>query len=111
MTVGLSPYLRLESLGVMVHWCAGCNAPHRVLVGSGDPGSLRHWWNGDHRRPSFTPGLRFEADGAVCAYVLEHGWQRFEADCTHRLAGQAAQLPSWPITSEAHPGGPVLGPP
>ncbi len=97
MSVGASAYLRIEAVGVFLHWCPGCARPHRLNVSRTDhPGGLRWYFNGNYVRPSFAPAVSLEDGAQRCNYTLEHGWLRFTEDCTHALAGQGVPLPVFP---------------
>jgi len=96
--MGASAWLRLEAVGVFLHWCPGCGCAHRLNVSRTDhPQGLRWYFNGNYVRPSFTPTVRINDGARRCNYTLEHGWLSFDVDCTHALAGQAVPLPVFPI--------------
>jgi hypothetical protein len=98
MSTGLGPHLRLQQLGVMLHWCPACNRPHEIhMRGSSQQRRLRWDWNDNTARPTFWPALLVErGDGAVCHYQIADGRIQFEEDCTHAMAGKSVPLPIYP---------------
>lgn len=83
--------------------CPGCNRAHAVQHGS-DFGP--NWsWNGCTDAPTFTPSVLVTYSGpdagvngappAVCHSFVTNGRIQFLGDCTHSLAGQTVDLPSW----------------
>lgn len=95
----------------VLFWCPGCREGHQVYVGT--------WtWNGSLEQPTFTPSVlirghqwpgeeypeHFKAAHAavpaggetVCHTFVTDGRIQFLGDCTHELAGQTVNLPTWP---------------
>ncbi len=81
-----------SSIEEPVMWCPGCNEVH-VL-----PWKRGGWtFNGDTRRPTFTPSFRIsDRSGSVCHFVLTDGVLDFQPDSTHGLAGKSVPLPKLP---------------
>jgi hypothetical protein len=97
VTTGLGPHLRLQQLGVLLHWCPACDRPHEIhLQASTHPQRLRWEWNDNMARPTFWPEFQTTAAGAVCRYSITDGQITFLADCGHRLAGRTVPLPIYP---------------
>lgn len=115
----LSSILRSVSGDRLAFWCAGCDMAHMVSVGAGD--GPRWGYNGNVERPTFTPSIlvrwnqgeppatteeirRQIAAGEivqrsvpkVCHSFVTDGRIQYLGDCTHSLAGQTVDLPSWP---------------
>lgn len=103
----LSPILRDVEGGGLNFWCPGCNGVHGIRVGDGP--WPRWGWNGDVRRPTFTPSIlvrtgraldpTFEPEAGdppeVCHSFVTDGRIQFLSDCTHAMAGQTVDLPEW----------------
>jgi hypothetical protein len=81
--------LRKWRAGLLFH-CPGCNEEHSVS-------EQVHTWNGSLDLPTFSPSLLWTYDGAdrkvVCHSYVAAGRIQFLNDCTHKLAGQTADLP------------------
>lgn len=113
----LSPILKSVEGGRLMFWCPGCDDAHTVSV----DGAGAIWgWNRDVERPTFTPSVLVSGTYAEPPVTSEnlHEWKRapwpqtkvqrvchsfvtdgriqFLGDCTHALAGQTVDLPSWP---------------
>lgn len=121
----LSPILRsVDHLGkqAVAFWCPGCECQHTVTVG----GDGTWGWNGSVDAPTFTPSVLITsghhvasqagkrcwcdynreqvAKGkeparfvcGICHSFVTDGRIQFLGDCTHALAGQTVDLPSWP---------------
>lgn len=114
----LSPFLRSVEGNRIAFWCPGCKSAHQVGVGE-RPGP-RWTWNGDCDRPTFKPSILVRwgckvpgnegwcKDGSnepcicgVCHSFVTDGRIEFLGDCTHDLAGQTVDLPSWPNGDDA----------
>lgn len=98
----LSPILRQLAGGLLAFHCPGCGYVHHVRIAGGPP----CWsYNGDPERPTFTPSILVTYNGddagiddappAVCHSYVTDGRIRFLSDCTHALAGQTVDLPSF----------------
>lgn len=100
----LSPILRGVAGGGLAFHCPGCNCRHVIFTG---PGSGPRWmWDGEVKRPTFTPSVRVQYDGkdagqggappAVCHFFVSEGRMQFLPDCTHALAGQTVDMVPFP---------------
>lgn len=100
------PRARLAA-GCHVHfWCPGCDKAHGIRFGN----PATDWtWNGDLEHPTFTPSVLVHAHPTLndegqqvmtpqCHSFVTDGRIQFLDDCTHELAGQTVDLPSWPYT-------------
>lgn len=98
MSTGLGPHLRLQRLGVLMHWCPACNVPHEIhLKASSHPERQRWDWNDRMDRPTFWPEFEVAlAGGGTCRYHITDQRIEFHADSTHALAGQVVPLPIYP---------------
>lgn len=88
--------------------CPGCKCSHCISI----PG----WtWNGSEESPTFSPsilvrgtvpitdeecqrimaGEKIEPKPLVCHSFVRDGRIEFLGDCTHELAGQTVDVPSW----------------
>lgn len=98
MSTGLGPHLRLQQLGVLVHWCPACCMPHEIHLQASTHPQRRKWeWNDNMARPTFWP--EFETTGrggAACRYRIVDGFVAFSAEATHAMAGQLVHLPIYP---------------
>lgn len=118
----LSPILRDSTGNGLSFWCPGCNSPHRIQHGEGD--GPRWGWNGDVLKPTFTPSVlvwwdepaNWNDEAALnrdieearrtggkipqvakrCHSFVTDGRIQFLGDCTHSLANQTVDLPTWP---------------
>ncbi|QKK95792.1 ammonia monooxygenase [Pseudomonas sp. 13159349] len=104
--------------GSLWFWCAGCDKPHSLRVGSG-PGP-RWGYNGNADSPTFTPSVLAQWDegeppattpeirdkirsgeivqvkvAKVCHSFVTDGRIQYLTDCTHALVGQTVDLPDW----------------
>jgi hypothetical protein len=116
----LSRILRSQEGGRIAFWCPGCDEAHAVTI---DPGPWK--WNGDADRPTIRESIlvrggHFAAAGGSCwcTYNAEHpedpapfkctqchsyvteGRIQFLGDCSHELAGQTVDLPTFPGNEE-----------
>jgi hypothetical protein len=118
----LSPVLRDMGNGYLAFWCAGCEESHVIRVRQAD-GERPSWtYNGDPRRPTFSPSIKVTSghyvsgwqgptcycnskapDGedwgftcGICHSFVTDGRIRFLGDCTHNLAGQTIDLQPFP---------------
>ena len=97
MSTGLGPHLRLQQLGVLLHWCPACDRPHEIhLQASTHPQRKRWEWNDSMAKPTFWPEFRVDVAGGVCHYFITDQRIEFQADSTHQLAGQVVPLPIYP---------------
>jgi len=97
VTIGLGPHLRLRQLGVLLHWCPACKAPHEIHLQTSTHQQRKKWeWNDNMARPTFEPAFRVEAAGRVCHYFITDQRIEFLPDCSHDLAGQTVPLPIYP---------------
>lgn len=117
----LSLVLRDSADNGLLFWCPGCTMAHRIQHGEGS--GPRWTWNGDVRKPTFSPSINVvydrlsEASRArnaefkaahgrymtneelpydlhhVCHSFVTDGRIQFLGDCTHALAGQTVDLP------------------
>jgi hypothetical protein len=112
--------IAVESGGKFVthFWCPGCDQAHGI--------NTNIWtWNGDLERPTFSPSVLVQANYAeppitpenieqwkrepweqrvvrrVCHSFVTDGRIQFLGDCTHALAGETVDLPSWPFGAES----------
>jgi hypothetical protein len=101
MSTGLGPHLRLQQLGVLLHWCPACRRPHEIhLQASTHPLRQRWEWNDRMDRPTFWPAFRVEGTaGGLCHYFITDQRIEYQADCSHALAGQVVPLPIYPAQS------------
>lgn len=122
MMGALSNVVRSAEDGMLLFWCPGCDGAHGIKVGSG--AGPRWSWNGNAEKPTFTPsilvrgtelsaageldrkrweaagfpsrnGIAFDSVQTVCHSFVTDGRIQFLGDCTHALAGQTVDLPSW----------------
>lgn len=96
------PKLKDYGPRAVMFWCPGCDGPH--AIGLRPPGPV--WsWNGDRERPTFSPSVLSTYDGSDadtpdgipsrCHSFVTDGRILFLGDCSHKLAGQAVDLPDW----------------
>lgn len=119
----LSKILRAGEGGRLSFWCPGCKDTHTIRIGDG-PGP-RWSYNGNTDNPTFSPSVlvrtghfcnpsqqpgdcacdfqeRYPDEGpwpwpcVICHSFVTDGRIQFLGDCTHELAGQTLDLPSWP---------------
>lgn len=86
----------------VMFWCPGCDGPH--AVGLHPPGPVWNF-NGNNAAPTFTPSILSTYEGkdkdtpdgipSVCHSFVTDGRIQFLSDSTHKLAGQAVELPDW----------------
>jgi hypothetical protein len=112
----VTPKLR-RAKDAYVHWCPGCEEPHRL------PDSWQ--FNGNLDQPTFTPSFKHsgvkrimvngewagewvrDAQGKpvpfTCHYILTNGILNYCGDCTHSLVGKSIPLPDLPtyLTDES----------
>lgn len=103
--IKLSKVLRGVDGGGLMFWCPGCDGCHQINHGAG-PGA-RWGWNGDVDKPTFTPSILVQYNGAdadtkdgipsVCHSFVTDGRIQFLSDCTHALAGQTVDIPDWDL--------------
>lgn len=91
--------------GGKIFFCPACDKPHAVNTRPDGP----QWsYNGNPSRPTFTPSVRCRHDRhgktEICHFYITDGQIRFEADCTHELAGKSMPLPPWPYAPGAYGG-------
>ncbi|PLP87600.1 ammonia monooxygenase [Pseudomonas sp. FFUP_PS_473] len=104
--------------GSIWFWCAGCDTPHNLNVGSGS--GPRWGYNGNAEVPTFTPSVLVQHDQwepaaitpdiaekirigeivqikatKVCHSFITEGRIQYLSDCTHHLGGQTVDLPNW----------------
>lgn len=123
----LSKILRDTEDNGLMFWCPACDMAHRIRHGAG--AGPRWGWNGNVDKPTFTPsillrgvrltdignaqieewraagmparnGEQFDNTPSVCHSFVTDGRIQFLSDCTHALAGQTVDLPSWPLEDE-----------
>lgn len=73
-----------------VFHCPGCRYDH--------PFDLTRWtWNGDMRKPTFTPSLLVFKDIPEyrCHSFVTNGQIQFLDDCHHELRGKTVNMVSW----------------
>jgi hypothetical protein len=73
-----------------VFWCPGCRQPHIFFVWD-NPGVRPHWhFNGNDRRPTFSPSLLNDdpSSGKRCHLFCTDGVLEFCDDCSHEYAGK-----------------------
>lgn len=83
-------------------FCPGCKDDHTITTLPYPNG-----WTmaGDDERPTFSPSILVHevvtTDGRKlsphCHSFVRDGRIEFLGDCTHALAGQTVELPSWPV--------------
>lgn len=103
----ISRVLAQQGEGRLAFWCKGCGVPHIINVG-GNSGP--QWgFNGNYERPTFTPSVKVSwpanQDASeefkewrterICHSFVTDGRIQYLGDCTHMLAGQTVDLPSW----------------
>lgn len=117
MTARVSIYTEAEGDGGYTFDCPGCGCTHAIPVGAGK--GPRWGFNGSVDRPTFTPSLlarwtRSEPPvtgdnldewkrapwtqtkvAHVCHSFITDGRIQFLGDCTHALAGQTVDLPTY----------------
>ncbi|MCC2673278.1 MAG: ammonia monooxygenase [Ramlibacter sp.] len=98
MSTGLGPHLRLQAIGVLLHWCPACNRPHEIHLQASSHAQRKRWeWNDNMARPTFSPDLLVEGmAGGVCHYYITDQRIHFLSDSTHALAGLTVPLPIYP---------------
>lgn len=88
-------------------FCPGCGGYHEITHGVDD--RPRWTWNGDLKKPTFTPSVlvNYPANPnaseefkewrkeRICHSFVTDGKIQFLSDCTHQLAGQTVDLPEW----------------
>lgn len=118
----LSKVLRSGQGGALSFWCPGCKCAHTIYHGAGT--GPRWGWNGNAEKPTFTPSVLVrsghhvpghDSGGCWCTFYKEHpetpehdrfkcgvchsfvtdGRIQFLGDCTHSLAGQTVDLPTF----------------
>jgi len=118
----ISKILRDGTDGRLTWWCPGCDSPHAINHGEG--AGPRWTWNGDAVKPTFSPSVLTwwsepanldneealqrdiqaarESGGKVpqvdkrCHSFVKDGQMQFLGDCTHAMAGQTVDIPTWP---------------
>lgn len=105
-------------------WCPGCKSPHHVTVKESTHHKRPVWgFNGNEEKPTFTPSLLCRSPRHVppvtpenleeykrnpweqtrvehvCHTFITDGKIQFLTDCTHELAGQTVDIPTWPADS------------
>ena len=88
MSIGLGPYLRLVSLGIVSNACPACDEIHRIALGAGQD------WDHEMNRPTFSKKVS-QSNG--CRYFITMGCIEFAEDCDHAMAGRVVQLPVYPL--------------
>lgn len=85
------PVIIVQDNGQKYFHCPGCEFGHAF--------DDRWEWNGDVRRPTFSPSLLVtvrdygpEHKTLKCHSFVTNGSIRFLKDCTHKLAGQTVPL-------------------
>lgn len=88
--------------GSVLFYCPGCDGYHGI--------DKNRWhWNGDVKKPTFTPSVLVTYDAnpeaaeefkewrkkRICHSFVTDGKIKFLSDCTHQLAGQTVDLPDW----------------
>lgn len=79
----------------MLFWCPGCGEPH--------PFDLTRWqWNGDLKKPTFTPSLLCNKDNPLirCHLFVTDGKITYCGDCHPELKNQTVDMVEW--DSEEH---------
>lgn len=113
----LSRVLRSAQGGALLFRCPGCDAVHRVWVGTG-PGP-RWVYNGNPEKPTFGPSILVKGEyweppvtsenaeewkrnpwpqhkvTRICHSFVRDGQIQFLGDCTHGLAGKTVPLPDF----------------
>lgn len=71
--------------------CPGCGYGHWFKTTGNSP----KWnWNGDFERPTITPSIVADPDGARhCHSFVNAGYIQFLSDCWHDLKNQTVALP------------------
>lgn len=77
-------------------WCPGCGCGHAVFVTSPAENGAQWKFNGDLACPTFTPSIRIGEKPVRCHLHVENGYLRYEADCTHELAGKTVEMEPFP---------------
>lgn len=77
--------------------CPGCTTLHVIHVSH--PTADTWTFNGDLKRPTFSPSILVNADRSHpglprCHSFVRDGCIQFLGDCTHDLAGRTVELPS-----------------
>lgn len=96
-----------------LHWrCPGCKTSHVVPVDGPNAASPRWTWNQDRNRPTLEPSVLVHAHDDIdedgdrivtprCHVFIRDGRIQFLGDCTHALAGQTVEIPTWPYAPVA----------
>ncbi len=98
--------------GRVLFWCPGCEEGHAIGP---------EWtWNGSTTAPTFRPSVKVTGvqwamgqafrknthaqvpagEQTICHSFVTDGRIEFLGDCTHELAGQTVDLPTWPYGGE-----------
>jgi hypothetical protein len=84
------------------HYCLPCGGAHRIWT----EGKLIWTFNGNVDAPTFSPSLKHTRRFGgvfmrICHYFIEDGLIKYQADCTHELAGQTVEMSPAALISEA----------
>lgn len=73
-------------------YCPGCHETHFFWT----KGNVAWNFNGDVNRPTVSPSIKVEYNGAdkdtVCHSFIRDGFIEYLSDCTHSLAGKTVEL-------------------
>lgn len=85
----------LKKTGDYVQFRCPCGSVHGLPIGQGD--QPRWDWNGSMEKPTFTPSILVTWGGTSrrCHSFVTDGQIKFEADCSHNLAGKTVPLEPW----------------
>jgi hypothetical protein len=79
------------------HYCPGCQATHRIAVGTPYANGANWTFNGDAETPTFSPSINVGPGGPLqCHYFIRAGQIEYCGDCHHDLKGQTVALPEIP---------------
>lgn len=86
---------------LLVFHCPACKYGHHIQINTEFTNQGPYWgWNGSLDAPTITPsilvrGNEFGGWSPRCHSFVTDGKIQFLNDCTHALAGQTVEIPSW----------------